>query len=273
MHNRRGRIGLAALLVSAALFGVAAAPSSRSSGSIVAARRPRPTTTTTLQATTTSLLATTSVNATTTATSPSSTSSSTTTSTTVVRSTTTAAAVKCVVRLHGKGGAGFGTYNAGSWLEVGPNGNAPGWGGLQWLYFPESSYGAAVGVVAGAISASGCTRVVIDGFSNGAAFAAKLACRGESFGGKVVGYVIDDPVPDHGTDSCARSAPAVLYWTGGLAGATPGWSCTAADWTCEGGESIGINVTAAHLGLAITPSIWNSHQAYTNPPELAAWLR
>ena len=181
--------------------------------------------------------------------------------------------MKCVVRLHGKGGAGFATYNAGSWLEVGPNGNAAGWGGLQWLYFPESSYGAAVGVVAGAISANGCTRVVIDGFSNGAAFAAKLACRGESFGGKVVGYVIDDPVPDHGTDSCGRSVAAVLYWTGGLAAATPGWQCASADWTCEGGESIGIDATAAHLGLGITPSIWTSHQAYTNPPQLAAWLR
>lgn len=202
------------------------------------------------------------------------TTTTTTTSTTTGSTTTAVAGVRCVVRLHGKGGDGFATFTSASgWKEVGPRGNATGWGGYQWLYFPEASYAAASAVVSNAIAAAGCTRVVIDGFSNGAAFAAKLACRGATFGGTVVGYVIDDPVPDHGTDGCARTTHAVLYWTGALAGtAVAGWPCANGDWTCEGGETIGIDAAAANLRLAITPSVNRTHRAYANPPELALWL-
>lgn len=228
-------------------------------------RWPRPTTTTVSATTTT----TTAVPA------PTTTSTTSTTTRPVVTSTSTAVVkvARCVVRLHGKGGDGFATYDAGGWLEVGPRGNTVGWGAYQWMYFPEASYAAVVTTVANAISANGCTKVVVDGFSNGAAAAAKLACRNATFGGKVVAYVIDDPVPDHGTDGCARTVPAVLYWTGALAGtATPGWQCASGDWTCEGGETIGITLAAAHLDLAVKPSIFSGHSPYTNPPEITAWL-
>ena len=233
-------------------------------------RRPRPTTTTVPATTTTTVPATT----TTTTAVPASTTTSTTTRP-VVTSTSTAVVTvaRCVVRLHGKGGDGFATYDAGGWLEVGPQGNMVGWGAYQWMYFPEASYAAVVATVANAITANGCTKVVVDGFSNGAAAAAKLACRNATFGGRVVAYVIDDPVPDHGTDGCARTVPAVLYWTGALAGtAIPGWQCASGDWTCEGGETIGITLAAGHLGLAVKPSIFTGHSPYTNPPEIAAWL-
>ena len=114
------------------------------------------------------------------------------------------ARVRCVVRLHGKGGdGGATTTSSNGWLELHPRGNATGWGGYQWLYFPASSYAVAVATVDAALTADGCTVAVVDGFSNGGAFAAKLSCRSERFGGRVVGYVVDDPVPDHGTDGCA----------------------------------------------------------------------
>lgn len=243
-----------------------------------AVRRPRPTTTTTT--TTTTAVVPTTTRAATTTTAPAPTTVVTTTlaaSTTSVAPTTTAsrtAAVPCVVRLHGKGGDGTATTSAAGRLEVSPRGNSAAWGGWQWLYFPDAAYAAATAVVANAIDANGCTRVVIVGFSNGAAFTAKLACRNVTFGGTVVGYVIDDPVPDHGTDVCSRALPAVLYWTGALAGtAQPGWSCALGDWTCEGGTTIGIAATASHLSLAVTASPNTTHSPYVNPPEIAAWLR
>ena len=181
---------------------------------------------------------------------------------------------RCVVRLHGKGGSGAATTTSSNGgLEVKPRGNAQGWGGWQWLYFPAASYASAVGVVQSAITANGCTAVAIDGFSNGAAFAAKLACRGETFGGTVLGYVVDDPVPDHGTDGCALTVPVALYWTGGLASiAVPGWMCSRQDWTCEGAETIGIAATGANLGVPVKRSVNTGHSPYLNPPELRAWL-
>jgi hypothetical protein len=128
-------------------------------------------------------------------------------------------------------------------------------------------------VVARAIADNDCASVVVDGFSNGGAFAAKLACRGETFDGRLVGVVVDDPVPDHGTDTCAPAVPVALYWTGGLAStATPGWACAQADWTCEGGETIGIAATSANLGVPAKQSVNSGHAPYPDPPELRAWL-
>ena len=89
--------------------------------------------------------------------------------------------------------------------EVLPTGNADGWGGRQWLYFPDERYAEARDIVATAAVEAGCATVVLDGFSNGAAFAAKLWCRGETFGGRLIGVVIDDPVPDSGVVDCTPS--------------------------------------------------------------------
>src|SRR5690606_2637064 len=98
---------------------------------------------------------------------------------------------RCVVRLHGKGGGAGGTGPAGDGLlEVRPGGNASGWGGRQWLYFPDGEYGRARAGVQQAIEEAGCGPVVVYGFSNGAAFAAKLFCRGETFGGRLRGVVV-----------------------------------------------------------------------------------
>ena len=177
----------------------------------------------------------------------------------------------CIVSLHGKGGGGQGEWTGSDGVRHSfPAGNAAGWDGRQWLYYPESGYQAARNIVANDVAAGGCERVIVYGFSNGAAFAAKLYCRGETFGGTAVGYVIDDPVVDHAVEGCARPpVRVVLYWTGGI-DQPDGWPC--GDWTCEGGSTIGIARYEAAVGLARKPSIHSTHQQYVDPPELHSWL-
>jgi hypothetical protein len=186
-----------------------------------------------------------------------------------------ASGVRCIVRLHGKGGGPGGTEQIGEGLlEVEPGGNASGWGGRQWLYFPESGYAEARAVVQRSIDEAGCGPVVLYGFSNGGAFAAKLYCRGETFGGRVQGVVIDDPVVDNAVNGCgpAGGVRVALYWTGGLEGqAQPGWDCASGDWTCEGGTTIGIDAYQGALGVARKQSPNGSHAPYWNAPELNAW--
>lgn len=182
---------------------------------------------------------------------------------------------RCVVRLHGKGGGGQPTIVRDGIAEITPAGNADGWGGRQWLYFPEESYIAARDAVATAIDAAGCREVVINGFSNGGGFAGKLLCRGETFGGRVVGVVLDDPVPDAGTAGC-RSAPDVkvaLYWTTAQDPISqPGFSCAEIDGTCEGGKTVGIDAYAAAIGVNVQRSPFMAHEWYWDAPEISAWL-
>jgi hypothetical protein len=181
---------------------------------------------------------------------------------------------RCLVRLHGKGGNGGPTYVDGDVTVLEPAGNAAGWGGLQWVYFPQRAYADALAPIARAVDGAGCGQVIVDGFSNGAAFAVKLYCRGESFDGRLVRVVADDPVPDHGADGCAP-APGValtLYWTGALdATAQPGWDCTQQDWTCEGGVTIGIGAYAANAGAGVQKSPYDGHEWYLDAPELSSW--
>jgi hypothetical protein len=190
-------------------------------------------------------------------------------------STAPVTAETCVVRLHGKGGEGGASRLVDGRVEVRPNGNADGWGKRQWLYFPDARYDEARAVVAKALDEAGCSAAVINGFSNGASFAAKMYCRGETFDGRVVGYVIDDPVTDSAVLTCtpADGVQVALYWTGALAKDAPaGKDCAGMDWTCEGGSSIGIDAYAQALGVAVTPSPFTDHQPYEDAPEITAWL-
>jgi hypothetical protein len=179
---------------------------------------------------------------------------------------------RCLVRLHGKGGGGADTFDDGDVSVIAPAGNAEGWGGRQWLYFPEEEYEAARSIVASAVGP--CEQIIVNGFSNGAAFAAKMFCRGETFEGRLRAVVVDDPVVDHGVEGCAP-APGVavtLYWTGALQStAQPGWDCAEGDWTCEGGSTIGIDAYAEALGTDVVDSPFDDHQWYTDAPELSEW--
>ncbi|MEO0493174.1 MAG: hypothetical protein AAF081_07150 [Actinomycetota bacterium] len=194
----------------------------------------------------------------------------TTTSTT----TTTSPGLACVVRLHGKGGAGWDTNTDGGIRFLAPTGNGSAWGGRQWEYATAASYSAAVAIVADAVDAEGCGSVVVHGFSNGASMTTKILCAGETFDGRLVGVVIDDPVADASATGCAPDAGVNvrLYVTGGLAWATAGTDCVAIDWTCEGDRIVGIDAYAAELGVAITPSLFTEHAWYIDAPDPLAWL-
>lgn len=58
------------------------------------------------------------------------------------------------MRLHGKGDAGRDSYVEDGVLNVLPSGNAEGWGGRQWLHFPEDRYEQARAIVADAIESA-----------------------------------------------------------------------------------------------------------------------
>jgi hypothetical protein len=179
---------------------------------------------------------------------------------------------RCLVRLHGKGGGGAETSVEDGVSIISPDGNAEGWGGRQWLYFPDGEYTAARTAVEAATAE--CDQLIIHGFSNGAAFAAKLYCRGETFGGRLVRVVVDDPVVDAGVKDCSPdpSVGVALYWTGALEEqAQPGWECTEADWTCEGGHTIGIDAYAESLDTPPKPSPFDQHQSFLAAPELSDW--
>ena len=179
---------------------------------------------------------------------------------------------RCLVRLHGKGGEGAPTAVEDGVRVIAPDGNAEGWSARQWLYFPDDEYAAARNVVEDAVTE--CGQVIIDGFSNGAAFAAKMYCRGETFGGRLVRVVVDDPVVDAAVNDCSPdpSVGVTLYWTGALAArAQPGWDCTEADWTCEGGRTIGIDAYAEALGPHPKASPFKEHQWFLDAPELSYW--
>jgi hypothetical protein len=185
---------------------------------------------------------------------------------------TTFGDVRCVVSLHGKGGGGQPTRTGTDGVvQIQPNGNEPGWGGRQWAYGTPSQYASARAVVASAIDAAGCTRVLYTGFSNGGAFAAHLLCRGETFGRTLVGVVIDDPVVDAGVVWCGAppGVPRVLVWTGAIA-IPPGWDCVVADWTCLSGRAIGIDAYETWLGVPRTQSPYTTHRPFSEI-ELDGW--
>jgi hypothetical protein len=184
---------------------------------------------------------------------------------------------RCVVWLHGQGGGTqpSETVNGITYVYPGGNDDDPNTtgSGRRWLYYGDQLYLQAVGVVQGAITANGCTKVVIDGFSNGGAFAGKLLCRGETFGGVVVGYVVDDPVTDGAVLGCARVTSNVsMYWTGALDYAEAGWDCAANGWTCETPTLIGSTAYASSIGAPKLKSPNRRHKPYTWPPEVAGWL-
>lgn len=180
---------------------------------------------------------------------------------------------RCLLVLHGKGGEGGESYVENDATKIFPAGNASAesWGGRQWLYFPQEKYEEARSIVVDAVD--GCGQVIIGGFSNGAAFTAAMYCNGETLDGRLTGVVIDDPVPDHSADDCEPdpNVDVTVYWTGAMVEAEPGWKCAEADWTCDGGETIGIDAYTQLLRVEKKASPYTDHQWYYEAPELSAW--
>lgn len=196
-----------------------------------------------------------------------------------VGETTTAspvdAAPDCVLWLHGRGDDGAETRIENGVAVVSPSGNGEWDGRRQWLYAEPADLDAARQIVVEAVDAAACERVVVHGFSNGGAFAAKLYCSGDDMDGRLLGVVIDDPVTDASADGCvaADGVDAALYWTTALEEWAPtGTSCADVGWTCEGPTVRGVEAYAAALGVPVIPSIHTDHVPYSDPPEIEAWL-
>jgi hypothetical protein len=163
---------------------------------------------------------------------------------------------RCYVGLHGWDGYGEDGLPGLTATNIQPNGNiALGYNNVyktntfMWMYYddqfdypasryPQASYSGALAVVRAAVAARDCGQIVVQGFSNGGAFAAKLYCRGETFGGRVVGFIIDDPVTDKGVDNCARPAGVrvkLYHSTDLMATAGAGGPCRPyLTWFCDG---------------------------------------
>ena len=183
-----------------------------------------------------------------------------------------AGGARCRVNLHGKSGLGQPTYQSGDVTVISPNGNHnSSWGNLEWLYFPEGGYQEVRTIISNAINAQTCGQVVVNGFSNGGGAAAKLYCRGETFGGKVVGIFINDPVPDAGTDSCTPNVANVhLFRSGSLEGAIVGGDCAGMDWTCEGGVLYPLATYVSKLHLNSNQYDFDQNAGHSESPQTDA---
>lgn len=185
------------------------------------------------------------------------------------------AAEDCIVWLHGRGDAGGPPTVEDGVAHLHPSANRPFESGRVWIYDTADAYAEAVGIVRGAADEAGCTRVALDGFSNGGSFAAALHCDGEDLDGRLVGVVVDDPVTDGATAGCdpAPGVEVALYWTGALeALAPPGSSCEAVGFTCEGDTVLAVADYAAALGTPVRPSPFEDHRWHLDAPELRGWL-
>lgn len=184
---------------------------------------------------------------------------------------------RCVVYLHGRGGGGGPTSEADGLLTIRPEGNQPYDGGRVWIYFPDSEYEAMIGSIRAAIPAT-CGQIILRGFSNGGAAASKILCRGETFDGRLVGMISDDPVMDDGTRNCAPGAgiPSLVYETGAL---PPGeYQCSSNGFTCEGGVVVTAATYVGRMGLlaSLRESSETSHACHEGscdgvPFDAAAW--
>ncbi|NLV56538.1 MAG: hypothetical protein GXY13_13100 [Acidimicrobiales bacterium] len=182
-------------------------------------------------------------------------------------------AERCLVRVHGRSETGGAPVDRGDHAEVLPYGNDTAGDGFQWRYGTDDEVASATANIEGWIDAVGCEQVILNGFSNGAAAVGALHCRGETFDGRVVGVVIDDPVPDDAVSGCDAdpSVAVTLYWTGGLTEAAAGVSCDEIGFTCAGEELLGIDAYAEALGVTVTPSPHDQHVWYRQAPENSVW--
>lgn len=182
-------------------------------------------------------------------------------------------AERCLVRVHGRSETGGDPIDRGDHAEILPTGNDTAGDGFQWRYGTDEEVAAVTTRIGDWIDAVGCEEVILNGFSNGGAAVGALHCRGETFGGRVIGVVIDDPVPDDAVADCSPDpdVAVTLYWTGGLTEAVAGASCDEIGFTCAGDELLGIDAYAQALGVTVTPSPHEAHVWYRQAPENSAW--
>jgi hypothetical protein len=120
-------------------------------------------------------------------------------------------------------------------------------------------------------AANGCGAIIIHGFSEGGRRAKELYCAGETLGGRVVGYVIDDPnyFPDDGQPCTPGAGVKVVLYATQISPTDSSW--TPNIYLSALGYGDVMAKTSARLGVAIKQSPNYSHIPYTNPspPEIS----
>ncbi len=182
---------------------------------------------------------------------------------------------RCLVQVHGRSEEGAAPRELRDYAVLRPDGNAPNeGGGRKWTYDTDEAYSDSLDRITQVVDDAACQAVVLHGFSNGGGLTGALLCRGETLDGRLVGAIVDDPVPDD--SSPCRPDPSVkivVFWTGGLEKATPGRSCAELGWTCAGNDRlVGIDEYAARLGVSVTPSVHDEHLVYGDAPQIEQWL-
>jgi hypothetical protein len=122
-------------------------------------------------------------------------------------------------------------------------------------------------------AAEGCGAIIVHGFSEGGRRAKELYCAGETLGGRVVGYIIDDPnyMPDDGKPCTPGPGVKVALYATRI---SPGDSSWTPNVYLSGlGYGDVMAKTAARLGVQIKVSPNFSHIPYSNPnpPEMSSW--
>lgn len=178
------------------------------------------------------------------------------------------------MRVHGRSETGALPVERDGYLELAPIGTTTSGDGHMWEYDDPDDRADGLARITEAVDAAGCERVVLHGFSNGGGFVGALVCDGEDLDGRLVGAVVDDPVPDEGTEDCDRDPelPVVVYWTGALVQATPGATCESLGWICAGDTVVGIDAYAAGLGVDVTASPMTEHAWFDDAPEVREFL-
>jgi hypothetical protein len=167
--------------------------------------------------------------------------------------------LKCVVGMPGAGGstdagAGFGGgkgYDQGAGFETRTTPDLPELGNVQ-------------------AAADGCGAVIIHGFSEGARRAKELYCSGETLGGRVVGYIIDDPnyFPDEGQPCRPGAGVKVALYATHMGPGDGQWTINV--YLSGLGYGDVLAKTEARLGVTAKVSPNYAHIPYTNPspPEI-----
>lgn len=134
---------------------------------------------------------------------------------------------------------------------------------------------------------------MISGGSNGGGFAAKLYCKGETFGNRVWGYYLKDPIWDRGVIDCNPS-PNITHklgvhsrWLKYLAENAPEQRCdridrvnvghitpdwpTAGNWYCQDNRSVSEATWESETGINSVLGGTGHIGTYDIEPDLAEW--
>jgi hypothetical protein len=122
-------------------------------------------------------------------------------------------------------------------------------------------------------AAEGCGAVIVHGFSEGGRRAKELYCSGETLGGRVVGYIVDDPnyFPDEGQPCRPGPGVRVALYATRISPSDPSWTPNV--YLSGLGYGDVMAKTSARLGVGIQVSPNYSHIPYSNPnpPEMSSW--